>query len=151
MYIFFLSEVLHPYGSVILVPFKKFLFQFPLNFLGDIFCNFLMSEFVGFKNIYKSIYTKNLQHSANSKGGGVKAYKYLPLPLSLLVFPASSSFLATCPWQSIRLINTRPHIPLLTCSVLEEEGRWGECSTNVVQPLPSPLLSSTVQMSYLEA
>ena len=65
-FVVFLSEVIHPYGRAILVPYKKCLFQFPFFavciwfFSGDIFELFLkpfsMSEFAGFKNIYIYVY-----------------------------------------------------------------------------------------------
>ena len=57
----FFSKVIHPYGRVILVPFKKCIFQFSVSavydffkgtFLNLIFMAFSMSEFAGFKNIY---------------------------------------------------------------------------------------------------
>ena len=63
---FFLSEVIHPCGSAILVPHKKCLFQFPVSAVYEFFqCTFLIfkkqftqSEFAGFKNRLMSIYLK---------------------------------------------------------------------------------------------
>ena len=63
----FFSDEIQPHGRVILVPFKKCLFQFLVSaendFLEDIFffMPFSVSEFAGFKNIYLSRYRVSLK------------------------------------------------------------------------------------------
>ena len=64
----FYVEVIHPYGRIILVPIKKFVFQFPVpavyeffqgTFLDYFYKAIFHSEFLGFKKVLAECPAKN--------------------------------------------------------------------------------------------